>query len=115
LWPRFGDLEVVPPVTFYHTTRVNRLVTFIFRYRPLGESLCNYHFKLFDFDSGILQANGITPLPPLTEQSNKRKALEEDTIEIYSSDEDEIDRHMKGLKVGVVAVLCDIKTQSVAG
>ena len=81
------------------------MVTFVFRYRPLGVSLRNYRFKLFDFDSDILQANGITPLAPRAEQSNKRKALEDDAIEIYSSDEDEIGRHMKGLKVGAVAVV----------
>lgn len=108
MFPRFGDLEVVPHVTLYQTTRANKLVTFVFRYRPLGEPQCNHHFKLLDFDSDLLQANGITPLAPRVahaEQSNKRKTMEDDVIEIYSSDEDEIDRHMKGLKVGVVAVL----------
>jgi hypothetical protein len=105
--PRFGDLEEVPRVTFYQCTSVNRLVTFVFRYRPLGESLYNCHFKLFDFDSDILQANGITPLPPraaCAESSHKRKSLEDDVIEINSSDEDEIDRNMNALKVGVTLV-----------
>ncbi|KAF8343541.1 hypothetical protein F5887DRAFT_289705 [Amanita rubescens] len=64
------------------------MATFIFRYRPLD----------------ILQANDIAPLAPRAahaEQSNKRKLSEDDVIEIYSSDEDEIDQHVKELKAGV--------------
>jgi hypothetical protein len=57
--------------------------------------------KLFDFESGILQANGIAPLPsPVVppQQNNKRKSPENDTEEIELSDEDEIERQVKELK-----------------
>jgi len=82
---RFGDLEEAPGTTFFTYTKVYRMATFIFRYRPLD----------------ILQANDIAPLAPRAahaEQSNKRKLSEDDVIEIYSSDEDEIDQHVKELK-----------------
>ena len=101
---RFGDLEEASITSFYSSTRAYRLATFIFRYRPLGGLLCNCHFRLFYFDLDVLQANDIAPLAPRAaqaEQSNKRKLSEDDVIEIYSSDEDEIDQHVKELKAGV--------------
>jgi len=82
---KFGDLEEAPSTTFYSSTKVYRLATFIFRYRPLD----------------ILQANDIAPVAPRAahaEQSNKRKLSEDDVIEICSSDDDEIDQHVKKLK-----------------
>jgi hypothetical protein len=33
---RFGDLEEVPPMTFSTVNEIDRLATFVFRYRPLG-------------------------------------------------------------------------------
>ena len=39
---RFGDLKEIPPVTFCTTSKIARLATFVFRYRPLGGSLTTY-------------------------------------------------------------------------
>jgi len=119
IFSRFGDLEAAPSTTFFSSTRVYRLATFIFRYRPLGGLLCNCCFKPFYFDSDILQANDIAPLAPRAahaEQSKKRKLSEDDVIEIYSSDDDEIDKHVKELKAGVDVFQKDMtKTQCIAG
>ncbi|KAF8343544.1 hypothetical protein F5887DRAFT_972047, partial [Amanita rubescens] len=82
---QFGDLKEIPRQNVRSATKVNRLATFIFRYRPLG----------------ILQANGIAPLPSpmaLPQQNNKRKSPESDTEERELFDEDEIERQVKELK-----------------
>ena len=62
--------------------------------------------QAIDFDLDILQANGIAPPPTETANSqqntgNKRKSSQIDVLEIDSSDEDEIDRHVKELKVAL--------------
>lgn len=36
--PRFGDLKEMPPMTFCVVSKIDRLATFVFRYRPLGGS-----------------------------------------------------------------------------
>jgi hypothetical protein len=64
--------------------------------------------QAIDFDLEILQANGIAPLPTEAvnvqrDTSNKRKSSQIDILEIESSDEDEIDRHVNELKVTVLA------------
>ena len=42
---RFSDLKVVPPVTFCKASKkIDRLVTFVFRYRPLGGLLAIFSF-----------------------------------------------------------------------
>jgi hypothetical protein len=33
---RFGDLKEIPRMTFDTVSKIVRLVTFVFRYRPLG-------------------------------------------------------------------------------
>ncbi|KAF8663512.1 hypothetical protein AX14_006981 [Amanita brunnescens Koide BX004] len=82
---RFGDLEEMPPTYFSTSSRVNRLATFVFRYRPLG----------------ILQANGIAPLASPAahpSQNNKRKSRDGDTEDADSADEKEINRRVKELE-----------------
>ncbi|SJL15755.1 uncharacterized protein ARMOST_19260 [Armillaria ostoyae] len=70
-----GDEVALPrPMTFRNAMKLNHLVTFIFRYRPLG----------------ILQANGIAPAPEPTPASHKRAAPPDDVIDI-SDDSDQED------------------------
>lgn len=62
--------------------------------------------QAIDFDLEILRANGIAPLAieaanVQLNTSNKKKSSQIDVLEIESSDEDEIDRHVKELKVAV--------------
>ncbi|KAK0500852.1 hypothetical protein EDD18DRAFT_781677 [Armillaria luteobubalina] len=70
-----GDEVALPrPITLRKTKKLNRLVTFIFRYRPLG----------------ILQANDIAPAPEPTPATRKRTAPPDDVIDI-SDDSDQED------------------------
>ncbi|KAK0214252.1 hypothetical protein EDD85DRAFT_364967 [Armillaria nabsnona] len=68
-----GDEVALPrPMTFRNAMKLNHLVTFIFRYRPLG----------------ILQANEIAPAPEPTPASHKRAVPPDDVIDI-SDDSDQ--------------------------
>ena len=61
---------------------------------------------MFDFALGLLQANGIAPLPSPAahpQQDNKRKSRDSDTEDINSTNEEEIDRRVKELKAGITA------------
>ncbi|KAK0481389.1 hypothetical protein IW261DRAFT_1470504 [Armillaria novae-zelandiae] len=70
-----GDEVSVPrPMSFRNAVKLNHLVTFIFRYRPLG----------------ILQANDIAPAPEPTPATHKRAAPPDDVIDI-SDDSDQED------------------------
>ncbi|KAF8630192.1 hypothetical protein AX15_003067 [Amanita polypyramis BW_CC] len=90
---QFGALQEAPHTNFFRTTKIRRLVTFFFRYRPLD----------------MLQANGIAPLPARATSArpirynNKRKSPERDEVEIKDdpSEEEDIDQRMDKLKVRV--------------
>ncbi|KAK0233950.1 hypothetical protein IW262DRAFT_124538 [Armillaria fumosa] len=69
-----GDEVALPrPMTFRNTKKLSHLVTFIFRYRPLG----------------ILQANEIAPAPEPTPATRKRSAPPDDVIDISDNSDQE--------------------------
>lgn len=106
---RFGELEEIPQQNMRSTSKIDRLATFTFRYRPLGGLLRNFHCKLLKFELEVLQANGIAPLPSpvaLPQQNNKRKSP--DTEERELSDEDEIERQVKELKACISVFFYDM-------
>ncbi|KAK0209075.1 hypothetical protein DFS33DRAFT_1380558 [Desarmillaria ectypa] len=72
------EISVPKPKTFNDVKKLSHLVTFIFRYRPLG----------------ILQANDIAPVPEPTPVTRKRAASPADVIDI-SDDSDKEDNYFR--------------------
>ncbi|KAK2460248.1 hypothetical protein APHAL10511_007637 [Amanita phalloides] len=84
---KFDTKTATSKGTHHATTRISKLVTFIFTYRPLA----------------ILQANGIAPLPAPAEQeegNSKRKTPKDDVDlkEEPSDEEDDLDDRVQKLK-----------------
>ncbi|KAK0199177.1 hypothetical protein F5146DRAFT_123620 [Armillaria mellea] len=67
------EVDLPRPMTFRNVRKLNHLVTFIFRYRPLG----------------VLQANDIAPAPEPTPASHKRAAPPDDVIDISDGSDQE--------------------------
>jgi len=82
---QFGSVQEVKQTTFYETTKLEALATFIFRYRPLD----------------ILQANGIAPLPPRPGPAKRKSPEDNDDEEIEIKDfapDDVVEGRMRKLK-----------------
>ncbi|KAK0466193.1 uncharacterized protein EV420DRAFT_1510466, partial [Desarmillaria tabescens] len=77
------EIPTTKPQTFSDVKKVNHLVTFTFRYRPLG----------------ILQANDIAPPPEPTPASRKRAASPHDVVDISDDDSDQEDNSSRIAKL----------------
>ncbi|KAK0434021.1 hypothetical protein EV421DRAFT_2039913 [Armillaria borealis] len=76
------DIALPKPATFSDVKKLSHLVTFIFKYRPLG----------------MLQASDIAPAPEPTPASRKRAASPDDVIDI-SDDSDQEDNSSRIAKL----------------
>ncbi|KAK0217651.1 hypothetical protein EDD85DRAFT_1029398 [Armillaria nabsnona] len=76
------DIPLPKPVTSNKVKKLSHLVTFIFKYRPLG----------------ILQANDIAPAPEPTPATRKRAASPDDVIDL-SDDSDQEDNSSRIAKL----------------
>ncbi len=66
---RTGDEVALPrPTTFRNAMKVNHLVTFIFRYRPLGEFLVAERLPLVNFLQEYCKPMGSHPHPSLLQR-----------------------------------------------
>ncbi|KAF8343542.1 hypothetical protein F5887DRAFT_289695 [Amanita rubescens] len=81
---QFGGPKEIPHLSSekYMDMRLDKLATFVFRYRPLA----------------MLQANGIAPPAPRAAHAEQIDKPDSDVLELVSSDEDEMDRRVKKLK-----------------
>ena len=92
--PRFGELQSLRrKTTYFKTKNIDHLVTFIFRYRSIGEATSGclaLEAFLMVCSADILRADGIVPTDQAVQKSGARKRTA-DTIQDQEGAEEEID------------------------
>lgn len=85
---------------FRSTKVVNHVATFIFKYRPIGESdatrlLVADRFSIHEF-AAVLQADGIAPLPRRSDHSHSASTLNDvNFIDLTVKDENDTSERSK--------------------